>query len=71
MEIKIEDLLKTCPKCQGEPVAVPNYLKGAPGTPTLESCEPCQQCKGVGAIPTPMGQVLLDFIARTKNLTGL
>jgi hypothetical protein len=72
VKIKIEDLLTKCHECGGmgrinvPPIAAPRA--GGVGRPATQS--PCTACHEVGWIPTYVGQVLIEFICRTKKLTS-
>jgi hypothetical protein len=71
--IKIEDLRKVCPKCEGAGFVqdwqwiqwwAENNTVPPEGHPLLEVREeiPCEGCGEIGFIPTEQGEILLSFL---------
>lgn len=72
MELKIEDLIVKCAKCEGtgklENPAM-NQNRGGYGTQLVYATPvDCGNCNGKGVIPTQSGKTLLEFfqIAKAK-----
>jgi len=73
MEIKVDELLPLCKKCDGtgridhyaSPKNQGGYGQRVVMVGSLEG--PCDECEGRGAIPTAQGKALIEFIQRAKE----
>ena len=70
-EIKLEDLVQRCEHCGGtgaDPViSDPPTSLGEFGIVPGGMSAACEQCHGLGGIPTPTGELLRDFVRWLKR----
>jgi hypothetical protein len=71
MEIKVDELLPLCEKCEGtgriDHYASPKNQGGFGQRVVGSLFGPCDACEGHGAIPTAEGKALIEFIQRAKD----
>jgi hypothetical protein len=72
MQISMDDLLETCPDCQGKSKRNPfqplrHVAPGILGTGAASTHGDCNTCQNEGKVPTASGAAPLAFIAHAKR----
>jgi RecJ-like exonuclease len=72
MEYKLDDLLPLCKKCGGMGQVDEYATQQRQGNSYGAKMDyykfgPCEECQGFGAVPTPQGKILIEFVQRAKE----
>lgn len=72
MDLRVDELLPFCSKCDGtgtmENPALAESRRGGYGTHLVAATDvSCDECNGCGVSPTEAGKALIEFFQRAKS----